>query len=159
MALRACPLLCRSSLSWTDKSDETAAVVYSLSHKRIVQPLPHRRPGPSTRENHCTTTRMRVVPHPPGVYPTYTSCEISDQAFPAFNWFFFLLKSPSPSPSPFNCPHTHDNAAYNVHVSVEAWERGYTRTTRGKPGAIVVDRERGSPGPHAERGEGVGRTP
>ena len=138
MALRACALLCRSCLSWTDKSDEAAAVVYFLSHKRIVQPLPHRHPGPSTRENHCTTTRMRVVPHPPGVYPTSTSREISDQAFPTFN-----------------CSHTHDNAAYNAHVSGEAWERGYTRTTSGKPGAIE-DRERGSPGPHAERGEGVG---
>ena len=64
----------------------------------------------------------------------YSSREISDQAFPAFNYL-----------------HTHDNAAYNAHVSGEAWERGYTLTTRGKPGAIV-DRERGSPGPHAERG-------
>ena len=108
MAVRACALFCSSSLLLTDKSAEAAAVVYFLSHKRIVQPLPLRRPGPSTRKNHCTTKRMRVVPHPPGVYPTSTSRDVSDQAFPAFN-----------------CSLTHNNAAHNAHVSGEAWERGY----------------------------------
>ena len=46
-------------------------------------------------------------PHPPGVSPTSTSRDVSDQAFPA------------------SVRARNDNEAYNANVSGEAWERGY----------------------------------